>query len=446
MPPKIHLLVDSTGWSTPLDPDMVSVVLSARLPAHFPVQLVADELSERWYEVLPIGEAIVFLFLTRPLSGDWQPPVKQWLSPQHRLYLLHTDAVGTNDLRLLAQLTVGQPVARAAYRVAQQNSAGLDNAANWMAGLLTKLIDVHAILHTRPNDDLPAEAVMMPARFTPTRWRSLPSNRQDADYYPDQLASSAQGAGGYGLAAASLRGKSHAHAGTFRDDAVALATTSYWNIMAVADGAGTAPLARVGSNLAVKSAVEAMYAAMPQMPANEDVGKAIWAGLRAAYNAIRDFAAQRQIDVSNLHTTLQLLIHWPQKTGCLVGVAHVGDGIIAAETTDRQFYLLTEPDLDPDEDGRTLFLTSGSLRTWMEERTKIYQFDEPLEMVCLMTDGVSGDLEPYTELLPSNLFEALRQRVLCYPLKQREQALLAFVSYDRRGSFDDRTLAVLARE
>ena len=82
----------------------------------------------------------------------------------------------------------------------------------------------------------------------------------------------------------------------------------------------------------------------------------------------------------------------------------------------------------------------------MEERTKIYQFDEPLNIIALMTDGVSGDLEPYDELLPSNLFEALRQRVLCYPLKQREQALLAFISYERRGSFDDRTLAILARE
>jgi hypothetical protein len=78
------------------------------------------------------------------------------------------------------------------------------------------------------------------------------------------------------------------------------------------------------------------------------------------------------------------------------------------------------------------------------ERTKVYQFDEPLDIVALMTDGLSGDLEPYTELLHTHLFEALRNRVLCYPLRQQEQALLSMISYDRRGSFDDRTLAVLS--
>jgi hypothetical protein len=304
-----------------------------------------------------------------------------------------------------------------------------------MASILTKLVD--------PVD---MQAEPPPIRVSPTRWRSLPSNRHDAHAVPDQMSISISGAGGYGITGASIRGKSHAHAGTFRDDAVAMASTAFWNIVAVADGAGTAPLARVGSTLAVQQAVAAMKAGMSQLPTSEDVGKAIWAGLKAAYTAIRDFAAERQIDVSDLHTTLQLLIHWPQKAGCLVGVAHVGDGIITAETTDHQFYLLTEPDTDPDDGGRTLFLTSGSLRRWMEERTKIYQFDEPLDIVALMTDGLSSDLEPYAELLHTNLFEALRQRVLCYPLKQREQALLAFISYERRGSFDDRTLAVLSRE
>src|SRR5260370_7962872 len=93
---------------------------------------------------------------------------------------------------------------------------------------------------------------------------------------------------------------------------------------------------------------------------------------------------------------------------------------------------------------RSLLLTSGALEQWME-RAKVYQFDEPLDIVALMTGGLSGDLEPYAELLHTNLFEALRNRVLCYPLKQREAALLALISYDRRGSFDDRTLAVLSR-
>jgi hypothetical protein len=215
--------------------------------------------------------------------------------------------------------------------------------------------------------------------------------------------------------------------------------------MAVADGAGSASLSRVGSNLAVRHAVAAMRDAMPELPETEDLGRAIWAGLKAAYQAIRNFAGDRDVPVNDLHTTLQLLIHWPLPSSCLIGLAHVGDGIIAAEAVDGSFFVLTEPDTDPEDSGRTLFLTSGPLRGW-QQRAKVYQFDTQINIIALMTDGLSGDLEPYAERLQPHLFDALRQRVLCYPLRQREQALQAFLSYDRRGSFDDRTLAVLSRE
>lgn len=432
MRPKILLLVDPTGWPTPLDPDTVLVVLEARLPTSMTGEIEARELTERWYEQLPRGEVVLFLLLTRPLTPGWDDPARFWLSSEHRLYILHTDAAEQRDLRTLAQMTVTQPVARAPYRIVQQNGTGLDKAAEWMSGILRKLVDV--------------EPEPPPIKISPTRWRSLPSNRQDPFAYPDQASLSITGASGFAITGASLRGKSHAHAGTFRDDAMAAHATPYWNLLAVADGAGTAPLARVGSNLVVTEAIKAMREAVPGLPAADDIAKAIWAGLKAAYHGLRDFAAERNIEVSHLNTTLQLLIHWPQRDGCLIGAAHIGDGLVVAEGRDRQIYPLTEPDTDPDDSNRTMFLTSGSLRRWMEERTKIYQFDEPLDIITLMTDGVSGDLEPYADLLPTNLFEALRQRVLCYPLKQREQALMAFISYERRGSFDDRTLLVLARE
>ncbi|MBX3083108.1 MAG: protein phosphatase 2C domain-containing protein [Anaerolineae bacterium] len=431
MRPKIQLLVDPVGWPTPLVPDMVLVVLEARLPAYVSAEIDALEMRDRWFEALPRGETVMFLFLTRPLPPDWEEPLRYWLNSSHRLYLLHTDGADQKDMRALAQMTVTQPVARAPYRIVQQNATGLDKAADWMSSILKKLVDF--------------EPEPPPIKITPTRWRSLPSNRQDEHAYPDQVTLSVAGAGGYAMTAASTRGKSHAHTGVFRDDAVGLAATSYWNLMAVADGAGTAPLARVGSNLAVTAAIRAMQEASPPLPAAEDIAKTIWAGLKASYNALIKFASERSIDVSNLNTTLQVLLHWPQKEGCLIGVAHIGDGLVVAEGK-GQIYPLTEPDVDPDDAGRTLFLTSGPLRQWMEERTKIYQFDEPLNIIALMTDGVSSDLEPYDELLPTNLFDALGQRVLCYPLKQREQALLAFISYERRGSFDDRTLAILARE
>jgi hypothetical protein len=426
---RVYLLVDPRGWPAPLDPEFVNAILQPRLPA--PLDVIAEEVGEAWFEALPREESQVFILLTGALLPGWQQAVGSWLGPSHLLYVMYTDHLDPGDIRLLAQMTAIQHLARAPFRVAQQNAAGLESTMRWMAGILQKTL---AFAPSAP-----------PVRTAPARWRHLPSNRQDAYYYPEQYSVSLEGVAGYRMAAASHRGKTHAHQGTFREDAVAIGTTSLWNLMAVADGAGTAELARVGSNTAVIRAIEAMKEAMPPIPASEDVGRAIWAGLKSAYQALKTFAAENSVAVADLSTTLQLLVHWPQPQGCLLGVAHIGDGIVAAETLDGQYYLLTDPDTDPDDSSRTLFLTSGPLKQWME-RTKVYQFDEPLDIVALMTDGLSGDLEPYAELLHTNLFEALRNRVLCYPLRQQEQALLSMISYDRRGSFDDRTLAVLSME
>ncbi|HLY25676.1 MAG TPA: PP2C family serine/threonine-protein phosphatase, partial [Aggregatilineales bacterium] len=358
--------------------------------------------------------------------------LRSWLGTTHRLYVLYTEGVDADTVRDLASITAIQPLARAPYRIAQQNGAGLEHAMRWLAEILEKLIDFVPFPATPP------------VKFSPARWRYMPSNPQEAYFYPEQFSTSLPGVGGYQLVAASHRGKTHAHQGTFREDAVAIATTPYWNILAVADGAGTADLARVGSNLAVTNAIEAIKNAASDPPETEDVGRAVWEGMKAAYQTLKEFAADHRVNVGDLSTTLQLLIHWPQGQNCLLGLAHIGDGIITAENPAEQYYLLTEPDTDPEDATRTLFLTSAPLKNW-RDRVKVYQFDEPLDIVALMTDGLSGDLEPYAELLHTRLFESLRERVLCYPLKQQERALLARISYDRRGSFDDRTIAVLSR-
>ncbi len=434
MPPIIHLVVDPRGWATPLDAEMLTALMQARLRGYAPLAVQTRLLGEGWAANLPYEEAIVLLVLSRPLAEGWQAPLEAWLNDQHRLYIAFFDGAEVTDLRTLADLTASQPIPRAPYRVLAQTTYGLDSALEWFEGVLNKMQPAFV-----------PEAPPPPVRIAATRWRNLPSNTQDIHAYPDQVTLSARGAQNYSLIGASHRGKTHAHHGTFRDDAVALGTTPAWNILAVADGAGTASLARVGANLAVNSAIAAICESAPPLPAPDDLGRAIWAGLEAAYHALFSFATAENVAISDLNTTLQLLIHFPLETSCFVGVVHVGDGLVVAEAVDGQIYPLTEPDTDPDDSGRTLFLTSAPLNQW-KRRTKVYQFDERLSVVALMTDGLSSDLEPYDELLQPNLFGALRARVLCYPLRQRENALLSFISYERRGSFDDRTLAILARE
>src|SRR5262249_49932948 len=233
----LYLFVDPRGWPSPLDADLLTAILQSRLP----VEIRGRRVGERWFDELPSSpseDCTVFVLLTLAPAPGWSTAVDKWLSPSHRLYLLYLDNVSPVDVREFARLTANQALARAPYRVAQLNAVGLENAMAWAASILQKVTEIP-----------PTVPVL---KISPARWRHLPSNPQDTYYYPEQFTTSMQGAAGYRLVAASHRGKTHAHQGTFREDAVALAATRYWNVMAVGDGAGTADLARVGSNLAVK--------------------------------------------------------------------------------------------------------------------------------------------------------------------------------------------------
>ncbi len=66
----------------------------------------------------------------------------------------------------------------------------------------------------------------------------------------------------WSLIGASIRGKLHAHHGVWRDDAFAWGTTQDWTCIAVADGAGSASLSRVGARVACDEGVRALTEAL----------------------------------------------------------------------------------------------------------------------------------------------------------------------------------------
>lgn len=426
--PKVSLLVDPRGWPKAPDPELVASMVSAKLPNDAALAFDAIPVDGRWAGELPRDSQLGFALISGDSDYSTIDTLTNWINGGHLFYMLYTDAVDANLRRAVAQLTSDYAVPRAPYRIVQLNSGGLDNAARWIAEVITRTVELPP----------PVPSVRVQA----TRWQNIPSNARAQHSVPDQVTLSIPGAGGTQLLAASTRGKTHAHQGGYREDAFALAATPAWNILAVADGAGTAQFARLGSNTAVREAVNAIQKSAPVLPTADDIGQALIDGLKAARTSLTDLAEDEHLALEDLHTTLLLMIHAPTRDGCVTGMIHIGDGLIAAESANRELYLLTEPDTDPDDNGATLFLTSGTMRQWAS-RARVFQFDSPLEIITLMTDGLANDLEPREHLLQPNLFEPLRRRILCYPPNQREQALLGLISYERRGSFDDRTLVVL---
>ncbi|MEL6897892.1 MAG: protein phosphatase 2C domain-containing protein, partial [Planctomycetota bacterium] len=217
------------------------------------------------------------------------------------------------------------------------------------------------------------------------------------------------------MIAASVRGRSHAHEGTFRDDDFLMnydAETG-WYVMVVADGAGSAKFSRQGSLLAcdvigniMKSHfrgaldADAIGDAVKRISAGDDeavrnVRHALYSALgtsaHAAFKKISDYAdSHDSADLKDFSTTLIFTVFRPFPEGWFVAAFCIGDGGVGVYRTDGEVIVLNEPD-GGEYAGQTRFLTMPDI--WVSGE-KIYQrlhfqiVDQPTAVIA-MTDGIS---------------------------------------------------------
>jgi hypothetical protein len=118
------------------------------------------------------------------------------------------------------------------------------------------------------------------------------------------------------LFGASRRGRSHAHAGTYREDAfefagIASCASKSWAI-AVADGAGSCPLSRVGARIAVTAVIRSIS---KEGPLSDDPTTALNYHVQHALSEIRREALRRECDLHDLACTLLVLAWRPEENG-----------------------------------------------------------------------------------------------------------------------------------
>jgi len=251
---------------------------------------------------------------------------------------------------------------------------------------------------------------------------------------------------GWRIVGASRRGKMHAHKGIYREDAFAFGETNGWHLVVVADGGGSCPLSRVGSQLAADTAVDTMARLASTMKSDDRTDAksiceiALQMGVEAAWKALQKEAQERNRSMKDLGTTFLAMMHHLDEAGHIIGVLQVGDGLVAAEMADGSIKALAEPDVG-ETAGVTLFLTSKPWKEWVD-RAVVHTLDtlkSPLKLLTAMCDGVADDFIPFEEHL-SKLFDAL-DNVAKH--EQPEQQLLDLLAYEKRGSFDDRTLVMI---
>jgi len=311
-----------------------------------------------------------------------------------------------------------------------------------------------------------AGAASLPEAANAPQWKVL-EPPDGADPVPHQECHLNRRDDAWSLLAASVRGRLHAHQARWRDDAFAQTLADDWSCLAVADGAGSAPLSRVGARVACARGVAALAAALtgwrPRVddsgaPPQDDLQRlqaALAGAARAARDGVAAEAERRGALVRDLHTTLLLLAHTPFGDADLLGAFQVGDGAIGLYSDPGRCLPLGIADHGAFA-GETLFLTTPGLEDF--ERRTAFALPRGLRAVALMIDGVADDFFPAAQRLV-HLFDGdpipgletpgggpLRGVLLAAVGDPRGgQALAEWLQYEKRGSSDDRTLALLYR-
>ncbi|NHB58533.1 protein phosphatase 2C domain-containing protein [Acinetobacter sp. 194] len=273
----------------------------------------------------------------------------------------------------------------------------------------------------------------------------------------------------YKIIAASRRGRSHEHGGTFRDDdfGIMQIKNTPWSVIAVADGAGSAEYSREGSRIAIEI-VKNEFARYLQgatiSSLNEDVQawkigsqdeqtQAIATKLNQQFyhvyyeiyksiiTQIENQAADLDVAPKLFSTTLLVAVVYSDQEKTFMSTFSVGDGAIAVYN-DTNVRIMNVSD-GGEYAGQTKFL-DRSIAQEFGSRVKIGCFRE-IDAIMVMTDGISDPIfETDVGLSNHGKWKKLYQEL--NPLMQTEDAdnaLLEWMHFFVPGHHDDRTMAIL---
>lgn len=356
----------------------------------------------------------------------------------------------------------------------------LDDAARNLVGI--PLVDgEHTIKLQLFRTDAPADrpklerSIKLTINPDPAAiWKNLPSNQEDPYWKPDTDKIALPTPGAF-IVAASVRGRSHAQEGLFRDDEfrISFESTTGWHFLTVADGAGSAKLSRRGSHLACAHALkhleeqlrmEAEEQGKPtiaKQAANdfmtEDQARSLaynWLGgaAHSALKAITDEASAQEPPriPKEYATTLLLSAARQTQQGWIVLSFGIGDGGIGLLKRDGSVQVMSTPD-SGEFSSETIFLTSKNL--WMttagiSQRLHVALVPD-FHALVLMTDGITDPLFPTEVSLGDKdvwldfWTELWKQAQITPDNAQASDELLKWSDFYSKGNHDDRTIALL---
>ena len=252
---------------------------------------------------------------------------------------------------------------------------------------------------------------------------------------------------------ASVRGRSHHHRGEYRDDALAAVSRNGLLILAVADGAGSSALSRIGAavtaQLAVDRTVSRYEADAHNGDATSRLGTAMAHAVHDAAIRLHDLATIGGVASAALRTTLVLVAI----AGDLTLVCQVGDGAVLVQKTDGTVLRVGATRETAWAGEVTCFVPDACAMTQAAELRQLRTSD--LALIALMTDGVDDPFHPLEQSGDTLVGQwrngtsepiGVARQVHTPPVLGNAEALLQWLSFEQRGEVDDRTLLLAWRD
>lgn len=301
-------------------------------------------------------------------------------------------------------------------------------------------------------------------------WKNLPSDT-NAIYWRSDEACSSLFTENISVLAASKRGRSHAHVGSFRDDDYQHVLVNNWVITVVADGAGSAKYSRRGAQLiceaavknlsqsllddsALMDAVNIFQQAQSEMSSSLEIvqqnlqsilASKLGSAARSAEQAIQQEVTEQsslQAEYKDFSSTALIAISKQFSFGVLCAAFAVGDGAIAVYQQGQAVALLGSAD-SGEFAGQTRFLDAQSVTDAAVASRTQFVLVENLTALILMSDGVSDPwFETDTQLASINKWDALWLELVAADAIANEEKLLAWLDFWSSGNHDDRTIVL----
>jgi serine/threonine protein phosphatase PrpC len=269
------------------------------------------------------------------------------------------------------------------------------------------------------------------------------------------------------ILAATRRGKMHAHEGTHREDAFGIEAGENFVIASVSDGAGAYEHSRIGSELTCREVNRRLrdfiterkqeLFALEEEELRKTVGAAMAESVDGTCTFLQDLAAKINCEPKDLRCTLLigLLLQTPKASVLLA--SHVGDGFPAGLDRDGKATRYGASDSGEFSGEVNCFIPDRDAPT--KARNIMSLNPHKTEALLLCTDGVEDPFYPVEKtagIIFQQLYCGVQTKLADFKSQETHgpivgqsgapQLLETWLSFEKQGENDDRTILLLHRE